>query len=88
MRYVAAYLLAVLGENAAPTAADIKIILESVGVSYDDERASSVISKLQGKDINEVRRTLLPSLRKYRKIPIISPGLILFQRPFLPENNR
>ena len=24
----------------------------------------------------------------YRKIPIISPGLILFQRPFLPENNR
>ena len=25
---------------------------------------------------------------EYRKIPVISPGLIQFQRPVLPENNR
>ena len=30
----------------------------------------------------------LEDIEKYREIPIISPGLILFQRPFLPENNR
>ena len=54
MRYVAAYMLAALGGNAAPSEADIKDILESVGVGYDAEAASIVINKLKGKDINEL----------------------------------
>ena len=54
MRYVAAYLLAVLGGNEAPSTKDLKAILESVGVGYDDERATAVCEKLAGKSIEEV----------------------------------
>lgn len=42
MRYVAAYLLAVLGGNANPSAKDIKTILGSVGIEADDERLNKV----------------------------------------------
>ncbi|CAH1232639.1 RPLP2 [Branchiostoma lanceolatum] len=54
MRYVAAYLLAVLGGNANPSAGDIKKILGSVGIDAEDERLNKVISELKGKDIEEV----------------------------------
>ncbi|XP_065055523.1 large ribosomal subunit protein P2-like [Rhopilema esculentum] len=54
MRYVAAYLLAVLGGNSSPSTNDIKHILGEVGVSFDDEQAKNVCSKLAGKDINEL----------------------------------
>merc|ERR1712168_732714 len=52
MRYVAAYMLASLGGNASPSESDLKEILESVGVSFDQERASVVVAQLAGKDIN------------------------------------
>lgn len=55
MRYVAAYLLAALGGNENPSTKDIKAILESVGVGYDDERANLIVKQLQGKSINEVK---------------------------------
>lgn len=42
MRYVAAYLLAVLGGNTRPSAKDIKNILGSVGIEADDERLNKV----------------------------------------------
>lgn len=42
MRYVAAYLLAVLGGNSNPSAKDIKNILGSVGIEADDERLNKV----------------------------------------------
>lgn len=42
MRYVAAYLLAVLGGNNNPSAKDIKSILGSVGIEADDERLNKV----------------------------------------------
>ncbi|KAK9973679.1 hypothetical protein ABG768_024395 [Culter alburnus] len=62
MRYVAAYLLAVLGGNANPSAKDIKNILGSVGIEADDERLNKVISELNGKDINEVMNAGLSKL--------------------------
>ena len=55
MRYVAAYLLAVLGGNENPTAADIEKILGSVGIDVDGEKLGKVISELKGKNISEVR---------------------------------
>ena len=61
VRYVAAYLLAVLGGNETPKAADLKAILESSGVGYDAEKASTVITKLAGKSVAEVFITLLIS---------------------------
>lgn len=54
MRYVAAYLLAVLGGNKSPSASDIESILESVGIEADKERLTKVISELKDKDVNEV----------------------------------
>merc|ERR1712235_220306 len=54
MRYVAAYLLSALGGNESPSAGDIKTILESVGVGYDEERAELVVSQCKGKSIAEL----------------------------------
>uniref|UniRef100_V5GNN4 Large ribosomal subunit protein P2 n=1 Tax=Anoplophora glabripennis TaxID=217634 RepID=V5GNN4_ANOGL len=54
MRYVAAYLLAVLGGKANPAAADLEKILSSVGVEADGDRVKKVISELNGKSIDDV----------------------------------
>ncbi|XP_074853963.1 large ribosomal subunit protein P2 [Carettochelys insculpta] len=54
MRYVAAYLLAVLGGNESPTSKDLKKILDSVGIETDDERLNKVIGELNGKNIEDV----------------------------------
>jgi large subunit ribosomal protein LP2 len=54
MKHLAAYLLLTLGGNASPSAKDIKDVLESVGIEADDERLSTLISELKGKDIQEV----------------------------------
>uniref|UniRef100_G3NNI3 Large ribosomal subunit protein P2 n=1 Tax=Gasterosteus aculeatus aculeatus TaxID=481459 RepID=G3NNI3_GASAC len=62
MRYVAAYLLAVLGGNTSPSSKDIKDILGSVGIEAEDERLNKVISELNGKDINEVMNSGLSKL--------------------------
>jgi len=54
MKHLAAYLLLGLGGNASPSAADVKTVLESVGIEADDERLEKLIAELEGKDINEV----------------------------------
>ena len=59
MKHLAAYLLLQLGGNASPSAEDIKAVLESVGIEAEEERLSKLLSELEGKDINEVRRTNL-----------------------------
>lgn len=54
MRYVAAYLLAVLGGKASPAAADVEKILSSVGIEADSEKLKKVISELNGKNVEEL----------------------------------
>ena len=54
MRYVAAYLLAVLGGNDKPSESDIKKILSSVGIDADPACMKKVISELKDKNVNEV----------------------------------
>ena len=54
MRYVAAYMLAVLGGNKSPSADDLKKILGSVGIDADDANIKKVVSELKGKDLEEV----------------------------------
>ena len=54
MRYVAAYLLAVLGGNESPSANDIKKILSSVGIDAEEDKLKKVISELNGKNIQEL----------------------------------
>ncbi|KAK6321761.1 hypothetical protein J4Q44_G00087370 [Coregonus suidteri] len=62
MRYVAAYLLAVLGGNTSPSSKDIKTILGSVGIEAENERLDKVVAELNGKDINEVMNSGLSKL--------------------------
>ncbi|BFG00012.1 60S acidic ribosomal protein P2 [Drosophila madeirensis] len=54
MRYVAAYLLAVIGGKDAPANADIEKILSSVGIEVDTERLTKVIKELNGKSIEDL----------------------------------
>ncbi|KAK2371951.1 60S acidic ribosomal protein family [Trifolium repens] len=54
MKIIAAYLLAVLGGNASPSAADIKNILASVGVEGEDSNIELLLSEVKGKDFAEL----------------------------------
>ena len=54
MRYVAAYLLAVLGGNKNPSQNDITKILSSVGIEVDSDKLNKVVSELNGKSIEEL----------------------------------
>ncbi|XP_034950010.1 60S acidic ribosomal protein P2 [Chelonus insularis] len=54
MRYVAAYLLAVLGGKDAPSQTDIEKILSSVGIEADAEKLKKVLSELKGKSIDDL----------------------------------
>lgn len=54
MRYVAAYLLAVLGGKESPAAADIEKILSSVGIEADNASLTKVIAQLKGKSIDDL----------------------------------
>lgn len=54
MRHIAAYLLATLGGNDQPSAADIKKILSSVGVETDNTQLESLLDAIGGNDINKL----------------------------------
>ena len=54
MRYVAAYMLAVLGGKTSPSQNDIEKILSSVGIETDAEKLKKIISDLNGKSLDEV----------------------------------
>ena len=55
MKHLAAYMLLTLGGNTSPSADDVKEVLGAVGVEADEDRLSSLLSELEGKDINTVR---------------------------------
>lgn len=54
MRYIAAYLLANIGDYENPTADNISKILSSVGIDCQKDKAEAVIAELAGKSIEEV----------------------------------
>lgn len=56
MKYMAAFLLLGLAGNTSPSAEDVKSVLSSVGIDADEERLSTLLKELEGKDINEVRQ--------------------------------
>ncbi|PWN94910.1 ribosomal protein 60S [Tilletiopsis washingtonensis] len=51
MKHIAAYLLLTVGGNSSPSAADVKALLDTVGVEADSDRLEKLISELEGKDI-------------------------------------
>ncbi|KAK6152317.1 hypothetical protein DH2020_014952 [Rehmannia glutinosa] len=54
MKVIAAYLLAVLGGNASPSADDVKDILFSVGAEADNDGIELLLTQVKGKDITEL----------------------------------
>lgn len=54
MRYVAAYLLAVLAGNETPDVKALEKILGSVGVETDKTKAEKVVKELSGKSIEDL----------------------------------
>jgi ribosomal protein L12E/L44/L45/RPP1/RPP2 len=44
----------VLGGNASPSASDVKTAMAAVGIEADDARLNTLISELEGKDLNEI----------------------------------
>lgn len=54
MRYVSAYLLAVLGNKTDPSTSDIEKILSSVGIETDKEKLQKVVAELKGKNVDEL----------------------------------
>ena len=54
MRHLAAYLLLIVGGNAAPTIEDVSNVLGQAGIETDSERLASLFAELKGKDINEL----------------------------------
>ncbi|KAF8498545.1 60s acidic ribosomal protein-domain-containing protein [Russula emetica] len=54
MRYIAAYLLLKIAGKESPTAADVTKVIQSVGIEVDEARLDSLISELDGKDVNAV----------------------------------
>ena len=63
MKHLAAYLLLGLSGNTEPSADDIKGVLSSVGIDADEERLDKLIEELKGKDLQEVRITLVTLAR-------------------------
>lgn len=59
MKYLAAYLLLTAAGNTTPSSEDIKSVLSSVGIETSDKDVASLLSAVEGKDINEVKIKLL-----------------------------
>ncbi|KAH8261693.1 hypothetical protein KR026_005262 [Drosophila bipectinata] len=72
MRYVAAYLLAVLGGKDSPANADLEKILSSVGVEVDSDRLTKVIKELGGKSIEDLVKE---GREKLSTMPVGSGGV-------------
>ena len=67
MKYLAAYLLLVQGGNAAPSAADIKAVVESVGAEVDEARINELLSSLEGKGTLE--EIIAEGQKKFATVP-------------------
>ncbi|AGO13292.1 AaceriAFR145Cp [[Ashbya] aceris (nom. inval.)] len=66
MKYLAAYLLLLQGGNEAPSAADIKSLIESVGVEVEDAKISTLLASLEGKSIEEL---IAEGQKKFASVP-------------------
>ncbi|KAL6867335.1 hypothetical protein ACP4OV_015359 [Aristida adscensionis] len=66
MKFIAAYLLAVLSGKPSPSAEDLSAILESVGCEIDNEKVELLLSQLSGKDITEL---IAAGREKFASVP-------------------
>ncbi|XP_006643860.1 60S acidic ribosomal protein P2A-like [Oryza brachyantha] len=66
MKFVSAYLMAVLAGNSNPTAEDLTAILESVGCEIDSEKMELLLSQVSGRDITEL---IASGREKFASVP-------------------
>merc|ERR1711939_1106909 len=74
MKVISAYMLAVVGGNAKPSAADVKKILSAVSIELDDadnKTLEELVEELSGKELSEV---LEAGHKKLKTIPGGSGG--------------
>lgn len=64
MRYVAAYLLAALGGNNSPSAADLEKIIGSVGIEAEADKVKKIIAELKGKNLEDLIKEGMMMLEK------------------------
>lgn len=67
MKYLAAYLLLVQGGKASPSAADIKSVIESVGVEAEESRINELLSSLEGK--GSLDELIAQGQQKFASVP-------------------
>merc|ERR1719413_156083 len=54
MKYLGAYLMAVIGGKQSPSADDVKEILEAGGIEFEQEMLDRLIEKMDGKQAHEL----------------------------------
>jgi large subunit ribosomal protein LP2 len=54
MKYLAAYLMAVVAEDSHPSKAKIEAILKSIGAEIDQEVLATFLAKVEGKNAHEL----------------------------------
>eukprot|EP00929_Paragymnodinium_shiwhaense_P099039 TRINITY_DN6060_c0_g1_i1.p1 TRINITY_DN6060_c0_g1~~TRINITY_DN6060_c0_g1_i1.p1 ORF type:complete len:120 (+),score=64.57 TRINITY_DN6060_c0_g1_i1:93-452(+) len=54
MKYLGAYLMAVIGGKDSPTDKDIKEILDAGGISYEEELLQELCKRMDGKTAHEL----------------------------------
>ncbi|CCE65092.1 hypothetical protein TPHA_0J02720 [Tetrapisispora phaffii CBS 4417] len=67
MKYLAAYLLLVEGGNEKPSAADIKSVVESVGVEAEESRIAELLASLEGK--GSLAEIIAAGSKKFATVP-------------------
>ncbi|KAH9622956.1 hypothetical protein KSS87_011082 [Heliosperma pusillum] len=78
MKVVCAYLLASLGGNSSPSAADLKKILSSVGIEPDEDRLELFMSQVAGKSIEDV---IASGRQKLASVPSGGGGVAVSSAP-------
>lgn len=71
MKYVAAYLLAVLGGNPDPDTASITKVLQAAGVEIDQTKLEELLSEVKGKKLDSLLAEGQEKLREKQPTPLI-----------------
>lgn len=70
MRYISAYLLSNLGGNSNPSEKDLKKILSSVGIEFNEEESKRFLEEV--KKYNSMSELINKGLSKFASMPAVS----------------
>ena len=65
MKYLAAYLMAVVAEDSHPTKAKVESIIKSIGGEVDKDVLDAFFAKIEGKNVIELIQTGLGKLTSF-----------------------